>query len=116
MSCVLRKNLPKARRNSWHTDPLLVFAAVKKTAPSSREAIGPEVPDESPFSAPSPRGAMVQKSQMHACSLVSPAVGWCATNEVVQFVCCGTFVPSVGLFFFSTWSWFFSGHVSFDAF
>ena len=67
----------------------------------SREAIGPEVPDESPFSAPSPRGAMmVQKSPMHAYSLVSPGVGWCATNEVVQFiVCCATFVLPVGLLF-----------------
>ena len=45
MSCVLRKK-PKVRRNPWRTDPLLVFAAVKKMAPSSREAIGPEVPDE----------------------------------------------------------------------
>ena len=27
--------------------------------------------------------------------------GWCAKNEVVQFfVCCGTFVLSVSLFFF----------------
>ena len=31
---------------SYHaSDPLLVFVAVKKMAPSSREAIGPEVPD-----------------------------------------------------------------------
>ena len=38
---------------------------------------------------------------MHRYSVVSPGVGWCATNEVVQFfVCCGTFVLSVGLFFF----------------
>ena len=27
------------------SDPLLVFAAAKKMAPSLREAIGPEVPD-----------------------------------------------------------------------
>ena len=75
---------------SYHTsDPLLVFAAVKKMDPSSREAIGPEVPYESPFSAPSPRGAMIQKFQMHALSLVSSGVYQCATNEVVQFfVCC----------------------------
>ena len=44
---------------SYHaSDLLLVFAAVKKMAPSSREAIGQEVPDESPCSAPSPRGAI----------------------------------------------------------
>ena len=50
---------------SCHTsDPLLVFAAVKKMAPSSRGPIGPEVPDESPFSAPSPRG--VRNLLMHA--------------------------------------------------
>ena len=78
---------------SYHvSDPLLVFAAVKKMAPSPREATGPEVPDERPFSAPSPRGATVQKFQMHAHSLESPGVGYCATNEVVQFFfCCGTF-------------------------
>ena len=50
------------------------FAAVKKMAPSSREAIGPEVPYERPFSPPSPRGTIVQKSLMHAYSLVSPGV------------------------------------------
>ena len=33
------------RRNHWRTDSLLVFAAVKKMAPSPREAIGPEAPD-----------------------------------------------------------------------
>ena len=33
------------RRNPWRTDPLLVCAAVKKMAPSSLEAIGPQVPD-----------------------------------------------------------------------
>ena len=53
MSCVLR-------RNPRRTDPLVDFAAVKKKAPSSREAIGPY-------------------------SLVSRGVGKCATNEVVQF-------------------------------
>ena len=63
MSCVLR-------RNPRRTDPSLVFA-VKKMAPSSREAIGPEVPDESPFSAPSPRGAEVPD----ACILFG--VSWC---------------------------------------
>ena len=83
MSCVLRRNPPKVRRNPRRTDPLLVFAAVKKTAPS-------------------PRGATVRKFPMHAYSLLSPGVGWCATNEVVQFfVCCGTFVLSVGLLFFN---------------
>ena len=67
-------------------------------APSSLEATGPEVPDECPLS----RGAMVYKFQMHAYSWVSPGVGQCATSEVVQFfVCCGTFVLSVGLLFFS---------------
>ena len=71
-------------------------------APSSREAIGPKILDESPFSAPSPRGTVVQKSPMHAYSLVSLGVGWCATNETVQFfVCCGTFDLSVGVFFFN---------------
>ena len=83
--------------------PLLVFAAVNEMAPSSR-------------------GAVVQKFLMHACSLVS-LVSTCnpkvnaesATNEVVQFfVCCATFVLSVGLLF-STRSCFFSGHVSFKA-
>ena len=46
MSCVQRRNpaqgedeTPGAQILCW------VFAAVKKTAPSSREAIGPEVPD-----------------------------------------------------------------------
>ena len=35
---------------SYHASgPLLVFAAVKKMAPSSREAIGPEVPNECGF-------------------------------------------------------------------
>ena len=38
------------RRNPRRTDPWKVFAAVKKMAPSSREAIGPEVPDECPCS------------------------------------------------------------------
>ena len=35
------------KRTPQRTDPfLLVFAAVKKMAPSSREAINPEVPGE----------------------------------------------------------------------
>ena len=72
MSCVLRRNLPKVRRNPWRTDPLLVFAAVKMTTPSSREAIGPEVPDECFVFVSSPREAMVGKllmrAQMHAYS------------------------------------------------
>ena len=59
MSCVLRGH-------SQRTDPSLVFAAVKRMAPSSREATGPEAPDESPPSPPSPRGTMVQKSPTHA--------------------------------------------------
>ena len=33
-----------------------------------KQAIGPEVPDECPFSAPSPRETVVQKFPMHACS------------------------------------------------
>ena len=45
---------------------------------------------------------MVQKIP-DACILFG--VSWClqcATNEVLQFfVCCGTFVPSVGLLFFN---------------
>ena len=78
------------RRNPGRTDHLLVFAAVKKMAPSSREAIGSEIPDECPFSPPSPRGAKVQKFPMHAFSLVSLGACLCATNEVMQFfVCCG---------------------------
>ena len=78
------------RRNPWRADSWQIFAAVKKMAPSSRGPIGPEVPDERPFSPPSPRGgAMVLKFPMHAYSLVSPRVGKCATNEVMQFfVCC----------------------------
>ena len=78
MSCVLR-------RNPRRTDPSFVFTAVKKTAPSSREAIGPEVPDECPFSAPSPRGTLVQKSPTHAYSQVSlvsasvPRMGLCSS-------------------------------------
>ena len=54
-------------RSHHASDPLLVFAAVKKMAPSSREALSPEVLDECPFSAPSPRGAMVQKSHTFRC-------------------------------------------------
>ena len=73
------------RRNPRRTDLLLVFAAVKKTAPSSREALSPEVPDERPISPPSPRGAVVQKFQMHGYSWVSSGVCQCAKNEVVQF-------------------------------
>ena len=53
-------------------------------APSSRETTGPEVPDERPFSPPSPRWAMVKKFPMREYSLVSPGVGYCATNEVVH--------------------------------
>ena len=78
-------NLVLEQDHVLRSDPLLVFVAVKQMGPSSREAIGPEVPDECPFSAPSPRGAMVQKFQMHAYSVVSPGVCKCATNEVVQF-------------------------------
>ena len=49
---------------------------------------------------------------MHAYSLVSSGVGWCATNEVVQFfVCCGTFDLSVGLLFFDA-EFFFSQTMS----
>ena len=58
-------------RNLRRTDPLLVFAAVKKMAPSSREAIGQEVPDECFFFVSSPREAMVGKLLMRAYSLVS---------------------------------------------
>ena len=66
MSCVLRRTLTKLRRNPRARILCWFYAAVKKTAPSSREAIGPEVPDGCPLS----RGAMGQKFQMHACS-------WC---------------------------------------
>ena len=53
-------------------------------------------------------GSMGQMFLMHAYSLVSlvstcnaTVNAECVTNEVVQFfVCCGTFVLSVGLFFF----------------
>ena len=67
---------------------LLVFAAVKKMAPSSREAIGPQVPDELS------RGAMVQKSRcMHTlwCLLVSacvPRMRLCSSLSVVQRSTC----------------------------
>ena len=54
-------------RSCHASDPLLVFAAVKKMAPSSREAIGPEVPDECPFSAPSPRWTMNGPEVPDAC-------------------------------------------------
>ena len=46
MSCVPRRN-PEGEEEPRRTDPLLVFAAVKKMAPLSR-------------------GAMVQKFPMHA--------------------------------------------------
>ena len=54
-------------RSCHASDPLLVFAAVKKMAPSSREAIGPEVPDECPFSAPSPRWTLNGPEVPDAC-------------------------------------------------
>ena len=59
-------------------------------APSSREATGPEVPDECFFCFVATWGNGPEAPD--AC---------CATNEVVRFiVCCATFVLSVGLFFF----------------
>ena len=58
-------------RSCHASDPLLVFAAVKKMAPSSREATSPQVPDERPFSPPSPRGPEVPD----ACILFG--VIWC---------------------------------------
>ena len=84
MSCVLRRNL-QGEEESPRTDPLLVFAAVKKTAPSSREAFGPEVPDES-FFVSSPRGAIFRKLLMHAVPRMR--------------LRSATFVLSVGLLFF----------------
>ena len=59
---------------------------------------------------------------MHACSLVSLVLtgnakvnAKCTTNEVVQFfVCCATFVLSVGLHFSTRSFFFFSGHVIFN--
>ena len=70
---VLRRRTPKVRRNPPALTVSFVgfFAAVKKMAPTSRGAIGPEVPDECLFSVPSSRGAMVQKILMNAYSLVS---------------------------------------------
>ena len=41
------KRIRRTLLPSVRSDPLLVFGAVKKMAPSSREAIGQEVPDES---------------------------------------------------------------------
>ena len=86
------------RRNTRRTDPLFVFTAVKKMAPSSREAINPEVPGECFFFFVATWSTGLEA--LDAC---------CATDEVVQiFVCCATFVLSVGpFFFFSTRSWFF---------
>ena len=76
MRCTLLPSVHSSESNvgirSYHaSDPLLVFAAVKKMAPSSREATGPEVPDERPFSPPSPRGPEVPD----ACIL--SGVSWC---------------------------------------
>ena len=51
---------------------------------------------------------MFQKFPMHAYSLVSPGVGWCATNEVVQFFCLLWNICSVG------WSAFFLRGVGFS--
>ena len=78
------------RRNTRRTDPLFVFTAVKKMAPSSREAINPEVPGECFFFFVATWSTGLEA--LDAC---------CATDEVVQiFVCCATFVLSVGPFFF----------------
>ena len=49
MSCVLRRNLPKVRRNPRAQVLGRFLPAVKKMAPSSREATGPEGPDGSPI-------------------------------------------------------------------
>ena len=79
------------------TDPLLVFAAVKKTAPSSREATSPKVPDQCFFCFVATWGNGPEA--FDAC---------CATNEVAQFfVCCATYVLSVGLLFFNAELFFF---------
>ena len=67
------EDLPKVRRTPRRTDPLLVFAAVKKTAPSSREAIGPEVPDECIFLF---RRHVAQWSRSSRCMLLF-GVFWC---------------------------------------
>ena len=95
-------------RSYQTSDRLLVFAAVKKMAPSSREATRPEVPDERPFSLLSPRGPEIPGACiLFWCLLVSANVprtrlcsslfvlqhstcdpevdAACATNEVVQF-------------------------------
>ena len=70
-SCGLRRNPQGEEEPPAPTDPLLVFAAVKKMAPS-------------------PRGAMVQKFPMHACSLVSlvsanvPRMRLCSSLFVVK--------------------------------
>ena len=89
MSCVPRRTPPpaplplppKARRTSRRKDPLLVFAAVEETAPSSREAILPQVPDVCFFCFVDTwsNGPEVPD----ACILFG--VSRCATNEVVQF-------------------------------
>ena len=82
MSCVPRRNHSRGEEDPRRTDPLLVFVAVKKMAPSSLEAIGPEVPDECPFSPPSPRGTMVQKFPMHAYSLAGvPRTRFCSRTK-----------------------------------
>ena len=80
MSCVLR-------RNPRRTDLLLVFAAVKKTAPSSREAIGAEVPDACIFFAAGvPRMRLCSSLFVVQHSTCDPEVNAkCATNEVTQF-------------------------------
>ena len=98
MSCVLWRNPPPPppqgeEEPSAHRS-FVGFCPVKKMAPSPREAIGPEVPDESPFSAPSPRGAMLQKSPMHAYSQVSvvsanvPRLRICSSLFVVRHSTC----------------------------
>ena len=53
---------PKVRRNPRRTDPVLVFAAVMKMAPSSREATGPQVPNECFFQ----RGVGFSQGESHA--------------------------------------------------
>ena len=72
------------RRNTRRTDPLFVFTAVKKMAPSSREAINPEVPGECFFFFSSPRGALVWKLLMHAV----PRMRLCRSLSVVQHLFC----------------------------
>ena len=93
-SCLSRDELVSWKRGRHtlfpsvrHTDPLLVFPAVKKTTPSSREAIGPDERFLVFFVAAWGNGPEAPD----AC---------CATNEVTQFIVrCATFVLSVGLFF-----------------